>query len=87
MESELERRIGLCRDAQTPEWNSVIADAKVMDNAYRQYLIAHPPGLVKALWNHYEATREACDCETPTHEKAACTSRLIDRLLADEQAI
>ncbi len=87
MEPEIKRRKGLCRAAQTPDWNSVIARVQGVDESGREFLTAHPPGLVKALWNHYEATREACGCATPSHEKADCTVRLIDRLLSDEQAI
>jgi len=87
MEPEVERRIRLCREAQTPDWNSVITRTRGLRETNRKFLIAHPPGLVKALWNHYELTREACGCATPSHENPNCTVRLVDRLLADEQAI
>lgn len=87
MEAEIKRRIGLCRDAQTPDWNSVIARVEKLAKNEQEYLIAHPPGLVKALWNHYEATQEACGCQSPNHEKVDCSVRLVDRLLADEEAI
>ncbi len=87
MESEVERRMNLCREAQHPDWNGVVAVARNLEHKEREFLVAHPPGLVKALWNHYQATRDDCGCELPSHEKTSCTVMLVERLLADEQAI
>lgn len=87
MGTEVERRMNLCRDAQDPDWNGVIALAGNLEHKEREFLVAHPPGLVKALWDHYRATQDGCGCASPSHEKASCTVMLVERLLADEQAI
>jgi len=87
METEVERRMNLCRETQDPDWNSAIALAGNLGDKERAFLVAHPPGLVKALWDHYRETQGRCDCASPSHEKAGCTAMLIERLLADEQAI
>jgi hypothetical protein len=87
MEKEIRRRAELCERAQNPEWEDVIVLAKNLDAPQKAFLREHPPGLVKALWSHFAATREACGCKSPTHERPDCTVRLIERLLLDEESI
>lgn len=87
MEREIQRRAQLCERAQNPEWEDVVALAKNLDVSQRAFLKEHPPGLIKALWNHFDATRGQCGCTSPTHERPGCTVRLIERLLLDEQSI
>jgi hypothetical protein len=87
VDKEIRRRAELCERAQSPEWEEVIMLAKNLDSAEKAFLREHPPGLVKALWTHFETTREACGCKSPTHERSGCTVRLIERLLLDEESI
>ena len=87
MEKEIRRRVELCERAQNPDWEDIVVLAKNLDDAQKAYLRAHRPGLVKALWSHFDATRAACGCKSPTHERAGCTVRLIERLLLDEESI
>jgi hypothetical protein len=46
----------------------------------------HPPGLVKALWMHFEATRDRCGCSTAAHERPECSVALVQRLLLEGEA-
>jgi hypothetical protein len=87
MDSEIRRRTELCENAQNPEWQDIVMLAKNLDGAQKAFLEAHPPGLVKALWNHFDATRGQCGCQSSAHERAGCTVRLIERLMLDEQSI
>ena len=51
----------------------------------KAFLRDHPPGLVNALWAHFEATCERCGCKTPAHERPDCEVRLIERLLLEQE--
>jgi hypothetical protein len=87
MEREIQRRAQLCERAQNPEWEDIIALAENLDASQRAFLKEHPPGLIKALWRHFDATRGQCGCMSTTHERPGCTVRLIERLMLDEQSI
>ena len=86
MDSEVRHKIETCDRAQSAEWDDVVATVRHLDADRRAFLNEHPPGLVKALWRHFDATRGQCGCELPSHERADCTVRLIERLLLDEQS-
>jgi hypothetical protein len=86
MESEIRRKIDICSRAQNAEWAEAVAAANNLNASQRAFLHEHPPGMVKALWNHFDATRGRCGCASPTHERRECTVPLIERLLRDEQA-
>lgn len=86
MESEVRHKIGICEQAQNAEWDDIVASAERLDAAQRAFLSEHPPGLVRALWNHFDATRDKCGCSAPTHERPECTVRFIERLLLEEQS-
>lgn len=86
MEKEIRRRVQLCERAQNPDWEDVVALAEHLDASQRAFLKEHPPGLVKALWGHFDATRGQCGCTTASHERPDCTVRLVERLLLDEQS-
>ncbi|HEY7671672.1 MAG TPA: hypothetical protein VIC71_05595 [Gammaproteobacteria bacterium] len=87
MEKEIRRRAELCERAQNAEWEDVIMLAKNLDADQKAFLREHRPGLVKALWSHFDATRGACGCRSATHERPECTVRLIERLLLDEESM
>lgn len=87
METEVRHKIQICDRAENAEWDEVVAEAGNLDEAQRAFLNEHSPGLVKALWSHFDATRDKCGCSSPTHERAGCTVRLIERLLLDEQSV
>jgi hypothetical protein len=87
MENEIRRRTQLCERAQNPDWEDVVVLAKNLDEPQKAFLTSHPPGLVKALWSHFDGTRGQCGCQSPTHERPGCTVRLIERLLLDDQSI
>jgi len=53
----------------------------------KAFLEDHPPGLVKALWQHFDATRGRCGCATPAHERPGCSAGLIEKLLLDEEVL
>lgn len=86
MEKEIEQRAELCERAQNPEWEDIVTLAGGLDAAQKAFIEAHPPGLVKALWAHFDATRERCGCGSPSHERPDCTVGLIQRLLLDDQS-
>lgn len=85
MEKEIQRRIQLCERAQNAEWHDIVTLAENLDSAQRAFLTEHPPGLIKALWNHFASTRDQCGCQSAAHERPDCTVRLIERLLLDQQ--
>ena len=87
MDRQIEERKRACDAARNAEWDSVIVAAGPLDPAQRSFLEQHPPGLVAALWQHFDRTRERCGCETSAHEKPDCTVLLIERLLRDEEAL
>jgi hypothetical protein len=86
MEKEIQRRVQLCERAQNPEWEGTVALAENLDASQRAFLKEHPPGLIKVLWRHFDATRGQCGCASSTHERPECTVRLVERLLLDEQS-
>jgi hypothetical protein len=85
MDQELERRRAVCAAADNPEWDGVVARARSLSAAQKEFLRDHPPGLVRALWAHFEATRDRCGCATPTHEGRGCQVRLIEKLLLEQE--
>jgi hypothetical protein len=86
MDAEIERRRSLCQAAQQPDWDDVVLLARDISDEVRAYLDAHPPGLVRALWTHFDATREHCGCLLPTHERPECQVRLVERLPIDQES-
>jgi hypothetical protein len=87
MDKEIQLKIQSCERAENAEWEEVVAVAEGLDETQKAFLREHPPGLVMALWSHFEATRGQCGCNTPAHERPGCTVRLIERLLLDEQSV
>ena len=85
MDREIERRRTLCEAADNPEWEEVIARARSLSAAQKAFIKDHPPGLVRALWAHFERTRDRCGCATPAHEGQDCQVRLIEKLLLEEE--
>ncbi|HLF11844.1 MAG TPA: hypothetical protein VJA26_11575 [Gammaproteobacteria bacterium] len=86
MDKEIARRKTLCELADNPEWDETVVLARNLSAEQKAFLKEHPPGLVKALWNHFEATRDQCGCESVSHERPDCSVRLIERLLIDEES-
>jgi len=86
MDTEIARRIQLCKRLRNPNWDSLIAGVKNLGEAEEAFVRLHPPGLVGALWAHFEATRDHCGCESPDHERSDCSVRLIERILLDEES-
>jgi hypothetical protein len=87
METEIQRRIRLCEQADDAEWEEKIALASTLEAKQRAFLKDHPPGLVKALWRHFDATRDSCGCTTPAHERPGCSVLLIEKLLLDAEVL
>lgn len=87
MDKEIARRKKICEQAENAEWEDVIPFMSGLEREQRAFLKAHPPGLVKALWAHFEATRDKCGCTSASHERADCPAKLIERLLLDEEAL
>jgi hypothetical protein len=85
MDREIERRRTLCAAADNPEWEEVLARARSLSAAQKAFIKDHPPGLVRALWAHFELTRDRCGCATPAHEGRDCQVRLIEKLLLEEE--
>ena len=87
MDKEIARRKTICERAENAEWEDVIPLFADLKSEQREFLKAHPPGLVRALWSHFEATRDKCGCTSASHERADCPARLIERLLLDEESL
>lgn len=85
MDSEIQRRVRLCERADDAEWEQKVALASTLGASQKAFLKDHPPGLVRALWQHFDATRDRCGCATPAHERPGCAVRLIEKLLVDEE--
>lgn len=85
MDQEIERRKAACAAADNSEWEEVIARARSLSVAQKIFIKSHPPGLVRALWAHFEITRDHCGCATPAHENDACQVRLIEKLLLEQE--
>jgi hypothetical protein len=86
LDNEITRRRHLCDEAENAEWEDRISAAANLSAAEKLFLKEHPPGLVRALWDHFEATRDVCSCETPAHERPDCPTGLIERLLLDQES-
>ena len=86
MDKEIARRKTLCQLAENPEWEETVLLARNLNTAQKAFLREHPPGLVNALWNHFEVTRDKCGCTSAAHERPNCSVRLIERLLIDEES-
>jgi hypothetical protein len=87
MDRDIQRRIGLCERADDAEWEEAVVLARHLEAKQKAFLKDHPPGLVKALWLHFDATRDRCGCATPAHERPGCSVRLIEKLLLDQEAL
>ena len=85
MDKEIRRRTTLCERADSAEWEELVLLMRNLGAPQKAFLKSHPPGLVKALWTHFERTRGRCGCATPAHERPDCTVGLIERLLLDEE--
>jgi hypothetical protein len=86
MDREIKRRIDLCVRADDAEWDALVLAARHIGEPQRAFLREHPPGLVEALWRHFDATRDRCGCSTAAHERPECSVALIERLLVDGEA-
>lgn len=86
MNDEIQRRMALCERAANPDWEAVVLLAEHLEPDQKDFIRAHSPGLVEALWKHFEATRDRCGCATPAHERSGCYVRLIERLLLDDES-
>lgn len=87
MDKEIQRRMQLCERAVDADWEDAVVLARHLDANQLAFLREHPPGLVKALWQHFDATRDRCGCVTSAHERPACSVRLIEKLLLDEEVL
>jgi len=83
MDREIQRRMKLCERADDAEWEEAIVLARNLGTDQKAFLKDHPPGLVQALWKHFDATRDRCGCATPAHEQPNCSVGLIQKLLLD----
>jgi hypothetical protein len=86
MDREIARRKKLCEQAEDPEWGEAMVLARNLSAPQIAFLREHPPGLVNALWSHFEATCDKCGCTSLAHERPECSVRLIERLLVDEES-
>jgi hypothetical protein len=86
MNTGIERRIELCSRADDAEWEELVVVARHLGKNQKAFMQAHPPGLVRALWLHFAATRDRCGCSTAAHERAECAVPLIERLLLEADA-
>ena len=86
MDTEIARRKKLCEQAEDPEWDEAVLLARNLSTQQKAFLREHPPGLVNALWTHFEGTRDKCGCTSFAHERPDCSVRLIERLLVDEES-
>lgn len=85
MDKEIKRRQELCEQADSAEWEEVVALARNLSAPQKAFLKDHPPGLVAVLWAHFDATRDRCGCATPAHERRGCKVRLIEKLLLGQE--
>ena len=85
MDTEIARRKKLCEQAEDPEWDETVLLARNLSAQQKAFLREHPPGLVKALWAHFDATRDRCGCDTATHERSGCTVPFIEKLLLEAE--
>ena len=85
MDNEIEQLKKLCEEAQNADWNEVIERAVNLRESEKAFIQAHRPGIVKALWSHFQMTRDKCGCTSANHERAICSVRLIEKLLLEEE--
>jgi hypothetical protein len=83
VEPNIKHKIDICARADDAEWTELISRVGTLGAAQKGFLREHPPGLVRALWTHFAATRGRCGCRTASHERPECTVGLIERLLLD----
>lgn len=86
MSTDIAGKIDLCDRASDAEWQEVVVLARHLGKDQKAFMQAHPPGLVRALWAHFAATRDRCGCKTAAHERADCTVPLVERLLLEADA-
>lgn len=86
MDQDIALKKRLCEGADNAEWGDRISTAQALSDDEKRFIEAHPPGLVAALWAHFEATRDVCGCRTPAHERADCPAGLIERLLLEQES-
>lgn len=86
MDQNIARKKRLCDGADNAEWGERISLVGNLNVVEKHYLEEHPPGLVRALWEHFEATRDVCGCQTPAHEREDCPAGLIERLLLEQES-
>ena len=86
MDREVKRRIDLCSRADDAEWEERVLAVRNLGDDQKAFLREHPPGLVEALWKHFDATRDRCGCSLPSHERPECSVALVERLLLDGEA-
>jgi hypothetical protein len=87
MDKEIARRKKICERAEDAEWEDAILLVRDLPGALKEFLKAHPPGLVGALWSHFERTRDQCGCTTAAHERPGCPAGLIERVLLDQDSL
>ena len=83
MDREIKRKIDACVRADNAEWDEVVLGTENLTKEQKTFLREHSPGLVKALWSHFDATRDRCGCATAAHERPECSVSLVERLLLD----
>jgi hypothetical protein len=83
MDPEIKHKVERCEHADSAEWGEVVALAQNLGTEQKAFIREHPPGLVKALWMHFAATRDRCGCKTSSHELPGCAVGLVERLLLD----
>ena len=87
MDQLIASRKRLCDDARNAEWEEHLSSPERLEPKEIAFIRAHRPGLVAALWSHFERTRDKCGCRTAAHEQADCPVGLIERLLRDDEAV
>ena len=87
MDKEIARRKEICERAENAEWEDTIVLLRDLSPEQQAFLKAHPPGLVEALWSHFEATRDKCGCKSAAHERPGCPVGLVERLLLDQESL
>jgi hypothetical protein len=75
----------LCRGCVFRLTDGAVAIALHLDADQKASPKDHPPGLVQAPWQHFDATPDRCGCATPAHERPGCWVGLIEKLLLDER--
>lgn len=84
MDRSIARYVELCERADTPEWTELVVVPRRLTPEQKAFLHAHPPGLVRALWAHFMATRDRCGCGTAAHDPT-CAVPLVERLVLEAE--